>query len=429
MSSPGWKVRFFTIWTGQAFSLVGSALVRFAIIWWMTETTRSATALAIASLAALLPTVVLGPLVGALVDRWSRRWVMVVADGAIALFTAVLAFLFWRGIVQPWLIYILLLLRGLGTAFHDPAMTASTSLMVPKEHLTRVAGLNQTRRAITEIAGPMLGALLVSILDLQGILAIDIVTALLAIGPLLFIDVPQPEAPLGRKTATLDKRQSILREMVEGGRYVWNWRGLFIAFSTWSLYQFFGSPATALTPLLVKEHFGAGPTQWGLVSVAYSAGSLVGGILLSTWGGFRRRMVTLLVGLFGFGLVNVVRGLLPANAFWIFVVATFLGGPTFSMVAGPFGAILQSTVPPEVQGRVFALLNSMTWVMGPLGLAALGPLADVIGVQPLYLLRGIALLGMALLWALTPSVRNLEDGPPMQAERQEGRECAESMPP
>ena len=127
MSSPRWKARFFTIWTGQAFSLVGSALVRFGLIWWLTERTGSAAVLTMATLTAMLPPIVLGPLVGALVDRWRRRWIMVVADGAIALFTAVLAVLYWRGIVETSHIYAILFLRALGTTLHQPAMTASTS--------------------------------------------------------------------------------------------------------------------------------------------------------------------------------------------------------------------------------------------------------------------------------------------------------------
>jgi DHA3 family macrolide efflux protein-like MFS transporter len=149
MSAPGWRVRFYTIWTGQALSLVGSALLRFALIWWLTEQTGSATVLATASLAPSLTGIVLGPFVGTLVDRWRRRWIMVWADGAIAACTALLAFLYGRGVVETWQIYLILSLRALGTAFHDPAMTASTSLMAPRDQLTRVAGMNQVRKAVT----------------------------------------------------------------------------------------------------------------------------------------------------------------------------------------------------------------------------------------------------------------------------------------
>ncbi|MCI0521317.1 MAG: MFS transporter, partial [Chloroflexi bacterium] len=182
-----WKPRFFTIWGGQALSLVGSALVQFALVWWLTVETGSATILASASLVALLPQIFLGPFVGALVDRWNRRRIMIVADSGIALATVALMILFALERAEVWMIFVLAFVRSLGGAFHHPAMTASTSLMVPKEQLTRVAGLNQTLQGVIGIFAPPLGALLISLFPTQAILAIDIGTALLAIVPLLFI--------------------------------------------------------------------------------------------------------------------------------------------------------------------------------------------------------------------------------------------------
>ena len=127
-----WYLPFFTIWTGQSFSLLGSQLVQFALIWWLTKTTGSATVLAVASLIGLLPQVFLGPLAGALVDRWNRRVIMIAADSLIALSTLVLAVLFYKGSVLVWQVYLLMFLRSAAGAFHWPAMTASTSLMVPR---------------------------------------------------------------------------------------------------------------------------------------------------------------------------------------------------------------------------------------------------------------------------------------------------------
>ena len=138
-----WKLPFFTIWTGQAFSLLGSALVGFALIWWMTETTGSATVLATAAMFEFLPRVFVGPLAGTLVDRWNRRQVMIVADTVTALATGILIYLVWAGNLQIWQIYLLMLVRSTAGAFHMPAMLSSTSLMVPEEQLTRVQGLNQ----------------------------------------------------------------------------------------------------------------------------------------------------------------------------------------------------------------------------------------------------------------------------------------------
>jgi DHA3 family macrolide efflux protein-like MFS transporter len=151
-SSRGWAPPFFTIWTGQAFSLLGSQLVQFALIWWLTKTTGSATVLATASLVGLLPQVILGPVIGTLVDRWNRRLTLILADSTIALATLGLALLFWSGKVEIWHVYLLMFIRSTAGGFHWPAMQASTSLMVPKEHLARIQGLNQILQGGMNIA-------------------------------------------------------------------------------------------------------------------------------------------------------------------------------------------------------------------------------------------------------------------------------------
>ena len=161
---------FFTIWIGQVFSLLGSQLVQFALIWWLTQQTGSATVLALASIVGLVPQVVLGPFVGPLIDRWSRKWTMILADAAVALSTVVLVYLFWAGTVEVWHIYVILFIRALGGAFHWPAMTASVSLMVPQEHLTRVQGLNQILNGGLRIASAPLGALLISLFPMENVL-------------------------------------------------------------------------------------------------------------------------------------------------------------------------------------------------------------------------------------------------------------------
>jgi DHA3 family macrolide efflux protein-like MFS transporter len=188
-----------------------------------------------------------------------------------------------------------------------------------------------------------------------------------------------------------------------------------------SVTPFFHRPASSLRPLLISDHFGGGPVEWGWASAAFGLGSVVGGLLMSTWGGFRRRFVTMASGLLVFGLANLVRGLAPANCFWLYLCATFVAGPATAMYSASLRAIMQSTVPPEMQGRVFSLRTSLFRGMAPLGLAVLGPLADVTGVQPIFVMDGVACLLVLLTWVLTPNVRTLEDGPPERTEREERR--------
>lgn len=148
-----WKKPFYVVWAGQSVSLVGSSLVQFAIIWWLAKTAGSATVMSITTLVGLVPTIALAPLVGTLVDRWRRRLILIISDVSIALFTFVLVLLFMLDLAEFWHVYLVLFFRALGAAFHEPAMLASTTLMVPKDRLSRIEGFNQIRMSIAHLSG------------------------------------------------------------------------------------------------------------------------------------------------------------------------------------------------------------------------------------------------------------------------------------
>src|SRR5512141_1796944 len=188
-----WARRFFTLWTGQALSLLGSQLVQFAIIWYLTQTTQSATTLAIASMMGLLPQVVLSPFIGTWVDRGNRRFILIAADTTVAIATLVLAVLFALNMVQVWHIYLALFIRAVAGGFHQSAFGASVVLLVPKEHLARVQGFNQALSGGLNIISAPLGAYLLAVLPMQGILSIDVTTAILAVTIVFFTRIPQPE--------------------------------------------------------------------------------------------------------------------------------------------------------------------------------------------------------------------------------------------
>ncbi len=394
---------FLVIFAGQAFSLFGSELVQFALVWWLTQESGSATTLALASLVGLLPPVFLGPVAGALVDRWNRRVVMLVADGMIALATLVLAALFALGVVQIWHVYVVMFVRALGGSFHWPAMQASTTLMVPERHLTRVAGANQALRGIANIAMPPLGALLIAMMSLPAVLAIDVVTALLAIVPLIFVHVPQPARALP------EEQTSVWSDLGEGMRFVWRWRGLAILIALISVLHFLAAPAFSLIPIVVTKYFDKGALELAWMQSASGIGLLVGGVLLSTWGGFKRRIVTVLLGLSLLGGCMAVIGVLPSTAFWAAAGAMFCTSVMAPMVVGSFQAVQQAIVPPEMQGRVFTLARSGMDVMSPLGMVIAGPVADGLGVQWWYLLTGGALVVMAVGAFFIPTLMRLEE--------------------
>jgi DHA3 family macrolide efflux protein-like MFS transporter len=424
---PKWVVPFFSIWTGQALSLLGSQLVQFALIWWLTITTGSATVLATASIVGILPQVLLGPFVGALVDRWSRRVIMILADLLIAGITLGLAALFAFGVVQAWHIYLALFFRALAGTFHFPAMAASTSLMVPKEHLTRIQGANQTLQGGLNIVAAPLGALLMELLPMQGIIAIDVITALLAVTPLLFIPVPQPA--FLENVDPGSSKPSVWADLRAGVRYVWNWPGLLAILIMAALINLVLNPAFALLPILVKNVFGGGAIQLAWMESTGGIGIVAGGLLLGVWGGFRRRIMTSLLGLIGIGLGALVIGLTPAGMFPLAIAAFFMVGVMLPLTNGPLFAIVQAAVAPEMQGRVFTLIGSVAAAMSPLGLAIAGPISDTIGERTWFLVGGLVTGLMGLVSYLIPAIRSIEDQHPgVEKESPAGLETSPAAP-
>jgi DHA3 family macrolide efflux protein-like MFS transporter len=405
---PAWAAPFFTIWVGQALSLVGSQAGGFALVWWLTERTGSGTVLATSSMVALLPQVLLGPFIGALVDRWNRRWIMIIADSVIALFSAWLAYLFWADALEIWHVYVISFVRAVGGSFHHPAMQASTSLMVPDEQLPRVAGMNQTLHGVMNIATPPLGAFLMSILPLHTIMAIDVATAAFAIAPLFFVGIPQP-APREEPSAAPEGAPSLWLDVREGLLYIWHWPGMRLVLLIATLINFLIWPAMALLPLLIARRFQGGALQLGWMNSAWGIGIIVGGLVLSAWGGFRKRIVTTMSGAIGMGVGFLLLGLAPASAFWLALAAMLLAGVMNSITNGPIAALLQGIVAPEMQGRVFMVVGSLAGGASPLGLAVAGPVADALGSGFWFVLGGAACLGMGAISFFVPTIMNIEE--------------------
>lgn len=404
---------FFIIWIPQIFSWLGSQLVQFALTWWLIQKTGSATVLVISTIMAVLPKVLIGPFAGALVDRWNRRLVMMIADGAIAVATAILALVYHLGVIQVWHVYIAMLVRAGGGLFHWPALTASTSLMVPEKHLARISGLNQTIFSLIFISAPPLGALLLKLLPVQGVLAIDVGTAVLAITPLLFVKVPQPVETVEPEGAVVQPSfvSSVLGDMHGGLRFISGWRGLTVLLLIIMALNLLAWPLTSLVPILITKHFGGEAVELGWFQSALGIGGLLGGLLLSTWGGFKRRIVTMMATLILHGIGTTAVGLTPAALFPIGVIGWFVVGFTGSIFNGASLAVLQAKVPPEIQGRVLSLQLSAATAMAPVGLAIAGPITDMLGPQIWFLAAGIALTASGLGGFFISPLMQIEDEP------------------
>ena len=413
-SGEKWKLRFFSIWGAQLFSLLGSNLVGFALVWWVTKTTGSATLLAMASLVGLVPQIVIGPFAGTLVDRWNRRLVMIFADSIIALATLFIAVLFWLGNVQIWQIFILMFVRSVAGGFHWPAMQASTTLMVPKEHLARIQGLNSMVGGGMSIFIAPLGALLIEFLPMSAVLGIDVVTAIIAISPLFVLDVPQPQGN-GHPAGTGDsQRTSVWTEFMEGLRYVVSWKGLLMIGGMAIILNFLLNPAFTLLPILVTQHFKGEVFQLAWLNSVNGLGTLAGGLVLSLWGGFHKRMYTSFSGILGMGIGSFMIAIASSQGYLLALVGMFLFAFFNPLANGPLMAAVQAVVAPEKQGRVFTLIGSVAGAMSPVGLIIAGPLADAYGVQTWFMLGAVACFILGIGAFFIPAIVHFEDHPPVE---------------
>lgn len=403
-----WLRTFIIIWTGQAFSMFGSLLVQFSLVWWLTQKTGSATILATASLVAFLPMVFIGPFAGAIVDRHNRKRIMILADSGIAITTLGLVIIAAAGLLAPWHIYVAMFIRSLGQTFHSPAMTSSTTLLVPEVHYTRISGINQALAGAMNIIAPPAGALMIGAIDLHWVLSVDIITALLAITPLLFVHIPQP-AMVSRPEKGQSLVTSLLSDIKAGFIFIYKWKGLFYVLLFALLINFLINPAFSLLPLLVTKHFHGSAIHYGYMESAVGIGIVIGGLALGAWGGFKRKVHTSAMGIFGMGLGALAMGLAPGNLFWVGLTGVFFLGLMNPITNGPLFAIVQARVEPCYQGRVMTVINSIATGLTPLALALAGPLSDRFGIQTWFVLGGIVCLILPILMIMIKSINNLDE--------------------
>lgn len=395
-----WKKNFRIIWSGQILSTLSSTTVGYAVVFWLSIQTKSAEVLAIATMAALMPQLICGPFIGVLIDRWSRRAIMIAADLFIAGCSVILAILFLRGNQHIYLFYLLLALRSLGSAFHIPAMQASVPLLAPEAELMRISGVNQVIQSLGIIAGPPLAALMISNLSMTHVLLFDVLGAVVATISLLLVRIPNPE----KKAVSV---KSLFGDMREGLREVFTRRGLRWLFIMAILVIFFVMPIAALFPLLTINHFKGGTFQISMIEVCWGVGMLIGGGFL----GLKRiqidRIVLINAMYVLLGLTFAFSGVVPSNAYWAFMVLTMVGGMSMSIYSGAFMVVLQSRIEPSALGRVFSIYGSLTLLPSIVGLLYTGLIADRIGVPAAFLISGVVIVCLGVASYLIPAIREM----------------------
>ena len=398
-SDPQWQLRYWLVYCGQALSLIGSSLTQFVLIWWITDTTGSVSALATAGLVALLPQALLGPLGGTFADRYNRRILMILADAVGAICTGVLIVLFLSEQAELWHVYMMMFVRSAMQAFQAPAAMASIAMLVPAHFLPRATGLNQTLQGMMIVASAPFGALAIGVMPIGWALSIDVVTACFGIVPLLIFVIPQGYAPESGQTG-------FWLEFKEGLYLVWDSPSLLRLYALLAGAVLVIMPSFTLAPLLVRNHFGGGPSQVAVMEGLSGVGMIVGGLIVAAVA--PRRLIAWVLCGFAMACFTVaIAGLAPSNMFWLAVAAWVMSGMTYVLGNGPLLTLVQTTVPNHLQGRVLSLLSTITGLAAPIGLAFASPLGESIGIRWLFVLTG-TLGGLVMLSGfLSPVLRQM----------------------
>jgi MFS family permease len=370
---------FLLVWFGQLISITGSGLTSFALGVWIYQRTGSVTQFTLISLFATLPGVLVSPLAGTLVDRWNRRWAMILSDSGSALSTLAIALLLFTNRLEVWQIYLAIALGSLFNAFQWPAFSAATTLLVPKKHLGRASGMVQFGEAAAQIISPALAGILIAIVQIQGIIFIDFGTFLVSLVTLLGVRFPHP--PKSPETAVV--RASLWREAIYGWKYITARPGLIGLLLFFAANNFVtGIVSVLVTPLVLA--FAPVEVLGTILSVG-GIGMLTGSLVMSIWGGVKRPIY----GVFGFNLLSgfciLFAGLNPAVPVFFFTAFLYFFG--LPIVDACSQTIWQTKVAPEVQGRVFALRRTIAWGALPLAYLVAGPLADRV-FEPLLAVGG-----------------------------------------
>lgn len=380
---------------GQTVTLFGSSIVQFGISWYVTLTTQNGLMITIATLCGFLPQAIISLVAGVWADRYNRKLLIMLADGVIAACTAVLAVLWAVGYTEMWLLFVISAIRSLGSGVQTPAVSAFLPELVPQDKLMRVNGINSAIQSVMFLLAPAVAGALYGSVGIGPIFWVDVVTAVIGIGLMLRLKLPQKEEAPEDAAQTPPEEKHILHEMLDGLRYIGKtpWLKQMIWF-----YLFFSlmfGPNVFLTPLMVARSFG--PESWRLVAheMVFSVGSLLGGLLISIWGGFRNKVFTLILASGLFGLATFVMGFSPN--FWFYLIVMGLMGITMPFIGTGATTVIQTRVAPELLGRVFGLVSIIGSTAMPLSMVFFGPLADVVSVETQLIITGAIMVAIALL--------------------------------
>ena len=377
---------YLMFWSGQLISLFGSMVVYFVIIWWITEETQSPMYLAIASFLFIICQVIVLPIAGVLADRLNRKVIILVADSLQAVATLILLVLFQLNLANIWIVFIFISIRSVFQAFHLPTVNSIIPIMVPKESLSRINGINFLFTGVVQIIAPLIGATLMIFLPINTILWVDLITFCIAVIPLILIKIPSVKNP-----KEMVEKNSFLKEFKLGIKTIKVIPGLITLIFYSMLLNFLLMPFNVLLPYIIEApHIHAGSaSDFAFVMVFFQVGMVLGALLTSVKKEWKHKIFTYFGSLVVCTGILSVLALAPNGFFLMMGIATFVLGFLLPIGNTIYMTIIQTVVPHDKMGRVISMDHSISALISPIGALIAGPLAEVIGVRIVFLLSSI----------------------------------------
>lgn len=396
-------MRTFTIiWLGQIVSTIGTYMTEFALIIWAWELTGSATALALVGFFSQLPRIPITLFAGIIIDCFNRKRLMILGDAVAAVSTIAILLLYLTDNLQIWHLYLTSAVNGSFGQIQQLAYSTSIAMIVPQQHYTRASSMGSMVHYGSAIFAPALAGSLYPVVGLLGILLIDLTTFTVAIATLVAVNIPQPSRP--------DADQQVLETLTFGLRYIWNHRGLRALLVTTALFWFAHDLGGAIYDPMILARTDGSAQLLGSVAASAGVGGVTGAVIISVWGGPKRRIDGMLLGFIGAGLSKTVFGLGRTTFVWI--PAQFCSSLNFPLLSSAETALWMANVAPEMQGRVFAANALILQIVSAIAIFIAGPLAERVfepamspGGKLVSLLGGIfssgSGAGMAVLYVIT----------------------------
>jgi len=378
--------QYLSFWIGQLFSLLGSSIVQFVIIWWVTvETGGSPIYLSIASLLASLPMVILTPFAGVLIDRWNKKYTIIATDSLQALITFSLFLIFSFGLAEVWPVIIINSLRGICQAIHFPTVNAIIPFMVPKDKLSRMNGVNYLFTGAIQAIGPIIGAFFYAFFPITLILWVDIFTFFIALIPLLLIKIPSVNEKKEGDHPSSGFLKGYFKDFASGLKSIKIVPGLLTLFIFISVINFLGVPYNTLMPSFISVNHNGEELDLAIVLGMIQLGIIAGAFVTSikkTWKRMARIIVLgVLIGISGYFISTIA----PTGNFIMIGLGGFIRASMVPIINTMFLTILQTQIPHENQGRVFSIVVAISRAVSPIGMLISGPLAELWGIPLLYI--------------------------------------------